>query len=113
MTDDKNVFHVKWPWTLMPLECADEWIEYLQSCIGPGHPLHGKKIFASMRRCDGIELVLFENDTDDTFAFVNFGEKTRYKSRLMPKTEVLHSCDEVKKRLEHDYQEVVGKAKEK
>lgn len=113
MTDGKNAYHVKWPWTLIPLECVDEWIEYLRSLIGPGHPLYGKEIFAGIRRCDDIEMVLFDNDTDDTYAFVNFEEKKRYKSRLMPKAEVFHSWEEVKKRLEDDHQEAMRKIKEK
>lgn len=52
MADESIQIEFRWPWTMMPLECADEWIEFIRTQIGPGHPLFGKSIFASARRED-------------------------------------------------------------
>ena len=57
-----------------------------------------------MRREDGIDMVLFDNDTDGTYAIVYLHEKKRYKSLMMSKTEVIATWSEVKQRLKRDHE---------
>ncbi len=109
MLENDHTITIEWPWTMIPLDSADEWADFIQKQVGPGHPLHNKNIFASMRREDGIDMVLFDNYTDGTYAIVYLHEKKRYKSRLMPKTEVIATWSEVKQRLKRDHEEAMRK----
>jgi hypothetical protein len=45
-TTDRTL-HIKWPWSMTWMEYVDEMLAYLQTRIGPGHPLHGKKLYVS------------------------------------------------------------------
>jgi hypothetical protein len=36
MSDQKVIIEFKWPWTMIPLEFADEWIEGIKRMIAPG-----------------------------------------------------------------------------
>ena len=46
LSPDKTL-HVKWPWTMTWMECVDEMLEILKRRIGPGHPLHGRKLYVA------------------------------------------------------------------
>ncbi|MBT4288313.1 MAG: hypothetical protein HOD92_13340 [Deltaproteobacteria bacterium] len=99
-----DVFEIKWPWTMIPLEFADEWIEYLKQNIRTGHPLHGKKVFPSCRREDTNETIIqFDIDDDGTYAIVNFSKSTTICGKKMPKTEILKSRNELNLRFKKDH----------
>ena len=60
---------IKWPWTMLPLSCADEYIEYLSDYISPAHPLYGKRVFPSCRREDTQDLVVqYDLGDEGTYA---------------------------------------------
>jgi len=108
MANCKNLT-VKWPWTMIPLASADEWIEFIKEQIGPGHPLYEKEIFPSMRREDGTDILLIENDTDGTYALLYPHEKAKYRGSQMPKTKIIATREEIKKLIEFDHKKAVGK----
>ncbi len=60
----------KYPWTMMPLENAGEWIEMVKDSLQPSDPLFGKDIFVSGRH-ESNRLLLVDNDTDDNYAIVS------------------------------------------
>ena len=111
MDDQSTQIEFRWPWTMMPLECADEWIEFIRAQIGPGHPLFGKAIFPSARREDE-DTVLVENDDDGTYVLLSFDRKTSIRRKRMPFTETIQSPAELAQRLEHDHKLAMAKITE-
>ena len=86
---------IKWPWTMLPLSVADEYIDHFQKMIGPGHPLYGKKIFPACRREDTQELIIqFDLDDDNTHAIVFFDQKQVFGDKEMPRVEMIGSFSE-------------------
>lgn len=69
MSDTEVIIEFKWPWTMMPLELTDEWIEEVKKGLPKSDPLYGKDIFVSGRKEDD-NLLLMDNDTDGTYAIV-------------------------------------------
>ncbi len=67
--EEKVVF--SWPWTMIPIELADEWIEEVKKGLAVNDPIYGKDIFVSGRK-DDENLLLVDNDTDGTYAIVRF-----------------------------------------
>ena len=95
---------IKWPWTMLPLSVADEYIKYLQERIEPEHPLYGRKVFPSCRREDSEDLVVqFDLDDDNTYAIVFFGEMQQFSNKKMPKVEMIGSVSDLQKRFEQDH----------
>ena len=103
MKTSEDTFEVRWPWTMIPLDCVDGWIECLKDIIGPGHPLYRKKIFPEMRRDDGADILLIKNDSDDNYVFLYRGKVKRYGTKRMPYAEIIDSWDEVIARLDKDH----------
>ena len=110
MDDQLAPIEFRWPWTMLPLECADEWIEFIRGQIGPGHPLFGKTIFPSARREDE-NTILVENDDDDTYALLSFDRKMTVRRKKMPFAEVIASRSELAERLQHDHEVAMVKMK--
>jgi hypothetical protein len=111
MNDNLVQIQFRWPWTMLPLECADEWIEFIRGQIGPRHPLFGKAIFPSARRQDE-DTVLVENDDDGTYVLLSFDRKVTVQGKRMPFTEVIQSRSELVQRLQHDHEVAMDKAAE-
>jgi hypothetical protein len=104
--ENSNTIEIKWPWTMIPIENADEWIKYLKRKIRSGHPLYGKKVFPSCRREDTVDIIIqFDNDDDGTYAIVNFSKLTGIKGKKMPKVEILKSRNALKLRFQKDHED--------
>ena len=97
---------------MLPLECADEWIDFIREQIGPGHPLFEKAIFPSARREDE-NTILVENDDDDTYVLLSFDRKMTIRRKRMPFTEVIDSRGDLAQRLQHDHEVAMAKITEK
>jgi len=95
---------IRWPWTMLPLSVADEYIEYLQKQISPEHPLYSRKVFPACIREDTQELIVqFDLDDDNTYAIVFFSEKQLFGNKEMPKVEMIASVSELQNRFEQDH----------
>ena len=106
--DSTLKLEIKWPWTMLPLSVADEYIEYLNQRIAPEHPLYGKKVFPACRREDSQEpIVQFDLDDDNSYAIVSFGEKQLFNHKELPKVEMLASLAELKERFEKDHRDAM------
>lgn len=102
--DETTRLDIKWPWTMLPLFVADEYIEYLRQRIDPEHPLYGKKVFPSCKREDSQELIVqFDLDDDNTYAIVFFGEEQLFGNKKMPKVEMIASVADLQKRFDQDH----------
>jgi hypothetical protein len=98
-----EILAVKWPWSMLPLDFADDYIAHLQEHIGPLHPLYGKKVFPSCIREDTQELIVqYDVDDDGTYAIVNFSRTQVVGGEEMPTTEMLCSREQLIARFAED-----------
>jgi hypothetical protein len=51
MKDEKIIIEFKYPWTMMPLENAEEWINAVKESLTEDDPLFKKEIYVSGRHC--------------------------------------------------------------
>ena len=100
----EKVLKVKWPWSMLPLDLANEDVAHLQKHIGPRHPLYGKKVFPSCVREDTEELIVqYDVDDDDTYAIVHFSRNQVVGRGEIPRTEILSSREELISRFAEDH----------
>ena len=99
-TKDRTL-HIEWPWSMTWMEYVDEMLAFLKSRIGPGHPLHGRKLYVSAVNKDA-DAWYVEGEEDDFHAIVYFGRKKRYGSKMMPACEILPDWDAVLHRFAED-----------
>lgn len=95
---------IQWPWQMLPLAAADDFIQYLRKQIGPGHPLYNREVFPSCAREDTTDrIVQFDLDDDGTFAIVYFNEMQKFGNKKMPRVEIIASVEALIERFEQDY----------
>ncbi len=75
MNDNDIIIEYKWPWTMLPLEVVDDYIKEVSIGLRSNESIYGKDIFVAARREDK-NILLIENNTDQTYAIVEF-EKDR------------------------------------
>lgn len=103
-----RTLHIKWPWSMTWMESVDEMLDFLKSRIGPGHPLHGRKLYVSAVRDRG-HIWYVEGEKDPFYAIVYFGRKKRYRGKTMPLCEILPDWDAVLKRFASDHEQAMKK----
>lgn len=81
MDEDDVVVEFKWPWTMLPMEAADEWIRIIESGTSRREPIYGKEIFPSARN-EEQELILVDNDTDGTYEILSVQRNISGKLRF-------------------------------
>jgi hypothetical protein len=99
-----RTLHIKWPWSMTWMEYVDEMLAFLQNQIGPGHPLHRKKLYVAAVNKDA-DAWYVEGETEDFYAIVYFGRKKRYGGRMMAACEILPDWDAVLRRFAADAQQ--------
>lgn len=90
------------------MEYVDEMLEFLKTQIGPGHPLHRKKLYVSAVNKDE-EAWFVEGEKETFYAIVYFGRKKKYGGKLMPRCEILPDWDAVLLRFAADHQKAMSK----
>ena len=110
MKEEKFKIEFKYPWTMIPLENAEEWINVVKGSLTEDDPLFKKEIFVSGRH-EYEQLLLVENDSDDNYAIVSV-MNDRKAGKLICKTiEVVKSVHALKERLKNDHQKATAKFK--
>jgi hypothetical protein len=106
-TADRTL-HIEWPWSMTWMEYVDEMLAFLKSQIGPGHPLHGKKLYVSAVNKDA-DAWYVEGEKEEFYAIVCFRRKKRYGTRMMPSCEILPDWDAVLRRFAEDHKKAMSK----
>lgn len=97
-----QTLQIEWPWRMTWMEYEDEMLAFLKTQVGPGHPLHRKKMYVSAVNKDA-DAWYVEGEKEDFYAIVYFGRKKRYGSRMMPECEILADWDAVLQRFAADH----------
>jgi hypothetical protein len=103
---DKMTLEFKYPWTTMPLENGDEWIDAVSKSLSETDPFYGKKIFVSGRH-EFENLILADNDTDGNYAVMSFELRERPNSVECRTIEVLGSRQALAEKLLNDHQAAI------
>jgi hypothetical protein len=83
-------------------------LAFLTSQIGPGHPLHQKKLHVAAVNKDA-DAWYVEGEKEDFYAIVHFGQRKRYGTKLMPRCKILADWDAVLARFAADHEEAMSK----
>src|ERR1035437_8259393 len=81
-----RTLHIKEPWSMTWMEYVDEMLAFLKTRIGPGHPLHRKRLYVSAVNKDA-DAWYVEGEKEDFYAIVYFSQKQRYGGKSRPKWE--------------------------
>ncbi len=76
------------------MEYVDEMLAFLKSQIGPGHPLHRKKLYVAAVNKEA-DAWYVEGERNAFYTIVYFGRKKRYGGKMMPFCEILPDWDAV------------------
>lgn len=104
-----QVLRIEWPWSMTWSEYIDEMLAYLRTKIGPGHPLHKKKLYVSAVNKEA-DAWFVEGEKEAFYAIVHFSQKKRYGTKLMPKCEILPDWQAVLRRFAADHQAAMRKS---
>ena len=107
-TTADRTLHIEWLWSMTWLEYVDEMLEFLKTQIGPGHPLHRKKLYVSAVN-KNADAWYVEGEKEDLYAIVYFSQKKRYGGKSMPKCELLTDWDAVLRRFAADHKQAMSK----
>ena len=106
-TADRTL-HIEWPWSMTWMEYVDEMLEFLKTQIGPGHPLHRKKLYVAAVNKEA-KAWFVEGEKEALYAIVYFGRKKQYGDKLMAKCEILPDWDAVLLRFAADHEKAMSK----
>lgn len=112
MDQSEEKVEFRWPWTLMPFESADGWIEEVKNGLRVNDPLYGKDIFVSGRK-EGENLILVDNDTDGTYAIVRFEAAPGGLALKFSTIEILKTSKELAIKLKKDHTDAVNEIEAK
>ncbi len=93
----------KYPWTMVPFEFSDEWIEIIKNSLKSTDPLFKKDIFVSGRH-EFEKSLLIENDTDDNYAIVSINKKIGSQEYICTTKELFSSRQEYANKLQKDHE---------
>jgi hypothetical protein len=103
-----QALHIEWPWSMTWMEYVDEMLAFLKTQIGPGHPLHRKKLYVSAVNKDA-DAWYIEGEKEQLYAIIYFSQKHRYGGKLMPKCEFLPDWTAVLQRFAADHEKAMNK----
>jgi hypothetical protein len=103
-----QTLHIEEPWSMTWMEYVDEMLGFLKTQIGPGHPLHRKKLYVSAVN-KNADAWYVEGEKEDLYAIVYFSRKKRYAGKSMPKCEILPDWDAVLQRFAADHKQAMSK----
>ena len=102
---DKEV-EFNWPWTMIPLELAEEWIEEVKKGLDVNDPIYGKDIFVSGRN-ESENVLLVDNDSDGTYAMVRYAKAIGSVGLKCSTIEIFKTSAELALKLKQDHIDAV------
>ena len=111
MNEDTVTIEFKYPWTMMPIENAGDWINAVSKSLKNSDPLYGKKIFVSGHH-EFENLILVDNDTDGNYGVMSFEFKSNGNTIECRTIEVLDSRRALAEKLLNDHAKAVKRFKQ-
>ena len=100
----KDTLEIKWPWTLIYIEYADELIAQIKEALPPQHEIQGHEIFPGIK-WERRPIYIVDDDTTDERILMNFEKlkrwkKTKYK---VPTMRVFTDTAEMAQMIQRDH----------
>jgi hypothetical protein len=105
MTTTKNdALEVKWPWTLIYLEFADEFIAQIKEALPPDHELQQHELFPAIKWERRPIFIVDDNTTGQTL-LMNFEKRKRWRKTKfkVPTMQVFKDRNELAEMIERDH----------
>jgi hypothetical protein len=95
---------VKWPWELIYIEYADEFIALIKEAIPPDHELQKHELFPGIK-WDKRNIFIVDDDTTGKYLLMNFEKMKRWQKTKcrVPTIEVFDNEQQVAERIERDH----------
>jgi hypothetical protein len=95
---------VKWPWSLIYIEYADELIAQIKEALPPEHELQKHELFPGIK-WERRPIFIVDDDTTDQTIFMNFEKMRRWKKTKykVPTMRVFKNVAEVAQMIERDH----------
>ena len=110
MTTKPINIEFKYPWTMTWIESVGDLIEMVKSSLKPSDPLFGKEIYVSGKH-EYKQLLLIDNDTDDTYAIVSIVTDSSQKGYYCKTLEEISTTDKLAEVLHHEHLNALQKIK--
>lgn len=105
MSEENIAIEFKYPWAMMPLESAGEWIEAVTKSLLEKDPLYRKEIFVSGRH-ELKNLILVDNDTENNYAILAYAVKEMDGGFDCKTVEIIPTRTALSDRLRKDYEDI-------
>lgn len=101
----KKTLEIKWPWTLIYLEYADEFIAQIKEALPPDHELQKHDLFPSIK-WERRPIFIVDDDTTGEMILMNFEKRRRWKKtkHKVPAMKLFKDHDELGAMIERDHQ---------
>jgi hypothetical protein len=99
----KKTVEIKWPWTMVWLEYAEEIMDQIKEALPPDHELQSHDLFP-LAKWEGRPIFVVEDDTTGERIYLNFENMKRWKKAKLrvPTIKVLKDA-EVTEMIERDH----------
>jgi len=100
----KDTLEVKWPWSLIYIEYADELIAQIKEALPPDHELQKHEIFPGIK-WERRPIFIVDDDTTGQTIYMNFERMKRCKKtkHRVPTMRIFNDYAEVAEMIERDH----------
>ena len=101
----KDTLEIKSPWTMVYLDCIDDFIAEIKNALPPDHELQDHELFPGIK-WSGRPIFIVDDDTTGKNILINLEKRMRWKNtKSKIPTIRLFECDtEIEEMIERDHQ---------
>ena len=109
----KDTLEVKWPWSMIWIEYADEIIAQIKEALPPDHEMRQHEIFPGIK-WERRPICIVENDTTGQRILMNFERMKRWKKTKfkIPTMHAFKNQAEIAQMIERDHRSECAKYNE-
>ena len=100
----KDKLEIKWPWTLVYLDCIDDFIAQIKDALPPAHEFQNHELFPGIK-WSGRPIFIVNDDTTGKYILMDFEKRKRWKKTKfkIPIIKILNNRQEVSNIIERDH----------
>ena len=104
---------IKWPWTMMWMEYADEFIDQIKASLPPDHEMQKHEIYPGIK-WEKRQIFIVDDDTTDQSILMNFEKMKRWKKTKykVPTMTVFKNDEEIAAMIDRDHRAECAKYNE-
>jgi len=101
----KNLIEIKWPWTMIWIEYADDIISQIKEALPPDHEIQKHELFPGIK-WERRPIFVVDDDSTGKRILMNFEKMKRWKKTnfKVPTMRIFKDDAEVSEMIERDHQ---------